>query len=159
VNSLISKNDDLDKIDALILEALFANARISTAELSRQIGLSSPSTAERLKRLEENGVIEGYTIVVNPERMGLPLPVCLRVRPVPGEMDKVTKILNEIPEIVDCDRVTGDDCFIARAHVRSVKHMETLIDRLTPIAMTNTSIIQTSPITRRLPAFKAAAEN
>ena len=159
MNSLISKNDDLDKIDALILEALFANARISTAELSRQIGLSSPSTAERLKRLEENGVIEGYTIVVNPERMGLPLPVCLRVRPVPGEMDKVTKILNEIPEIVDCDRVTGDDCFIARAHVRSVKHMETLIDRLTPIAMTNTSIIQTSPITRRLPAFKAAAEN
>lgn len=159
MNSLISKNSDLDEIDAQILEALFANARISTAELSRQIGLSSPSTAERLKRLEENGVIEGYTIVVNPERMGLPLPVCLRVRPVPGEMDKVTKILNEIPEIVDCDRVTGDDCFIARAHVRSVKHMEMLIDRLTPIAMTNTSIIQTSPITPRLPAFKATAEN
>lgn len=155
MNSLNSKNDYLDEIDALILEALFANARISTAELSRQIGLSSPSTAERLKRLEENGVIVGYTIVVNPERMGLPLPVCLRVRPVPGEMDKVTKILNEIPEIVDCDRVTGDDCFIARAHVQSVKHMETLIDRLTPIAMTNTSIIQSSPITRRLPAFKA----
>ena len=73
-------------------------------------------------------------------------------------MDKLAKVLDEIPEIVDCDRVTGDDCFIARAHVRSVKHTERLIDRLTPIAMTNTSIIQTSPITRRLPAFRAAKD-
>lgn len=156
MNSLNSKNDALDEIDSLILKALFENARISTAELSRQIGLSSPSTAERMKRLEENGVIEGYSIVVNPERMGLPLPVCLRIRPVPGELETVAKLLNEIPEIVDCDRVTGDDCFIARAHVQSVKHMEKLIDRLTPFAMTNTSIIQSSPITRRLPAFKAS---
>lgn len=156
MNNLNSTNDHVDEIDALILQALFENARTSTAELSRQIGLSSPSTAERLKRLEENGVIEGYTIVVNPERMGLPLPVCLRIRPVPGEMDTVTKLLNEIPEIVDCDRVTGDDCFIARAHVQSVKQMETLIDRLTPVAMTNTSIIQSSPISRRLPAFKTS---
>lgn len=153
MNSLKYENGSLDGLDALILEALFENARISTAELSRRIGLSSPSTAERLKRLEESGVIEGYTIVVNPERMGLPLPVCLRVRPVPGKMEQVTKVLGEIPEIVHCDRVTGDDCFIATAHVRSVKHMETLIDRLTPIAMTNTSIIQTSPVNRRLPAF------
>ncbi len=153
MNSLNIKNGGIDDIDRQILEALFENARMSTAALARRIGLSSPSTGERMKRLEEAGVIGGYTIVIDPEKLGLPLPVCLSIRPVPGETQKVAKLLNEIPEIVDCDRVTGEDCFIARAHVKSVKQMEALIDRLTPIAMTNTSIIQSSPITRRLPAF------
>lgn len=157
MNNLSSKVGAIDALDGRILEVLFENARVSIAELARRIGLSSPSTAERVKRLEESGVIEGYTITVNPALLGLPLPVCLRIRPVPGQMKKVTKVLNEIPEIVDCDRVTGDDCFIARAHVRSVKHMEVLIDRLTSIAMTNTAVIQTSPITRRLPAFNSPA--
>lgn len=153
MNNLQSKNADLDAVDAQIIVALYDNARITTAELSRQVGLSAPSTAERVKRLEDHGVINAYTIDVNPERLGLPLPVCIRIRPVPGQMKKVITLLNELPEIVECDRVTGDDCFIARAHVRSVLHMEKLIDRLTPIALTNTSIIQTSPIKRRLPAF------
>ena len=150
---LSSKNARVDETDRKILEALFANARITTAELARQIGLSSPSTAERIKRLEESGVISGYSVVVDPGKLGLVLPVCLRIRPVPGQMQNVAKVLNELPEIVDCDRVTGDDCYIARAHVESVDHMERLIDRLTPISMTNTSVIQSSPIERRLPAF------
>jgi len=68
-------------------------------------------------------------------------------------MANVIKALNETPEITDCDRVTGEDCFIAKAHVNSVKQMEHLIDRLTPISMTTTSVIQSSPIKRRLPAF------
>lgn len=151
------KNGRVDDIDARILQALFENARVTTAELARQVGLSSPSTADRIRRLEEAGIISGYSIVVDPEPLGLPLAVCLRIRPVPGQMKNVMKILNELPEIVDCDRVTGDDCFIARAHVRSVDHMEKLIDRLTPISMTNTSIIQSSPIARRLPAFDITA--
>lgn len=156
MKDLKSQNSAIDAIDARILEALFENARISTAELSRRIGLSPPSTAERIKRMEEAGIINGYRVEVDPKFLGLPLPVCLRVRPVPGQMENVAKILNDIPEIVDCDRVTGDDCYVARAHVQSVDQMERLIDRLTPISMTNTSIIQSSPISRRLPAFEVA---
>ncbi len=153
MKNLNSENNSVDAIDAQILDALFDNARITTAELARRVGLSSPSTAERIKRLEEAGVIRGYTIVVDPERLGLPLPVCLRIRPVPGQTERVAKLLDDLPEIVDCDRVTGDDCFIARAHVQSVQQMEKLIDRLTPISMTNTSLMQSSPIRRRLPYF------
>ena len=85
MKNLNSENNSVDAIDAQILDALFDNARITTAELARRVGLSSPSTAERIKRLEEAGVIRGYTIVVDPERLGLPLPVCLRIRPVPGQ--------------------------------------------------------------------------
>jgi len=153
LTSLTSRNGGIDAIDAQILKALFDNARITTAELARRVGLSSPSTGERIKRLEEAGVIGGYTIVVDPKRLGLPLPICLRIRPVPGQMKNVAKLLDDLPEIVDCDRVSGDDCFIARAHLQSVQHMEKLIDKLTPISMTNTSLVQSSPIRPRLPHF------
>ena len=85
--------------------------------------------------------------------IGLPIAAWLRVRPLPGELSRVADILRDLPEIVECDRVTGDDCFIAKAHVRSMEHLEKIIDRIIPFAMTNTSIIQSSPVGRRLPAF------
>lgn len=145
------ENGDLDPTDARILEALIGDARISIAELARAVGLSAPSVSERIKRLEEAGVIEGYTLIIDPKALGLPLAACLRVRPVPGQLHKVAEILRKLPEIVECDRVTGDDCFVARAHVRTVDDLEKLIDRLMPYAMTNTSIIQSSTVKRRVP--------
>ena len=148
----------LDAVDARIVAALADNARISVADLSRQVGLSSPSVSERLKRLEEAGVIEGYTVRLNPEALGLPLAAWLRIRPVPGQLRKVAEILGNLPEIVECDRVTGEDCFIARAHVRSVEDLEALIDEIIPYAMTNTAIIQSSPVPRRLPPIPTAGQ-
>ena len=147
----------LDAVDARIVAALADNARISVADLSRQVGLSSPSVSERLKRLEEAGVIQGYTVRLNPEALGLPLAAWLRIRPVPGQLRKVAEILGGLPEIVECDRVTGEDCFIARAHVRSVEDLEALIDEIIPYAMTNTAIIQSSPVPRRLPPIPTAS--
>ncbi len=148
---LRNQNDGLDAIDARILSALVDDARISIAELARTIGLSSPSVSERVKRLEEAGVIEGYTVKINPKALGLPLAAWLRIRPTPGKLDKVAEVLRGLPEIVECDRITGEDCFIARAHVQSVEALEKLIDQVIPYAMTNTSIIQSSPVERRLP--------
>ncbi len=145
------ENGVLDEIDARILEALIDNARISLAELSRKARLSSPSVSERVKRLEEAGVIQGYTVKINPEALGLPLSAWLRIRPVPGELRRVAELLRGLPEIVECDRVTGEDCFVARAHVRSVEDLEAVIDEIIPYAMTNTSIIQSSPVPHRLP--------
>ncbi len=141
----------IDPVDAKILRVLGKDARTSTAELARAIGLSAPSVAERMKRLEENGVIEGYSVTINAAALGLPLAVWLRIRPIPGQLKKVAEILLGLPEIVECDRVTGDDCFIARAHLRSVGDLERVIDEIIPYAMTNTSIIQSSPVARRLP--------
>ena len=151
---LRSENGNIDATDARILAALVENARISIAELARSVGLSPPSVSERIKRLEEAGVIEGYTLRIDPAALGLPLAAWLRIRPIPGQLHKVVEILRNLPQIVECDRITGEDCFLARAHVRSVDDLEKLIDRVIPYAMTNTSIIQSSPVERRLPPIR-----
>ena len=153
VNRLRYENGGIDAIDRKLLDALIANSRTSNAELARLVGLSAPSVAERIRRLEEAGVIEGYTATVNPGALGLPIAAWLRIRPIPGELHRVAQILRDLPEIVECDRITGEDCFIARAHVASVADLETLIDELISYAMTNTSIIQSSPVKCRLPRF------
>jgi len=150
------ENGVLDELDARILSALTGDGRISVAELARKVRLSPPSVSERIRRLEEAGVIEGYTIKINPQALGLPLSAWLRIRPVPGKMQKVAEILRDLPEIVECDRITGEDCFIARAQVRAVDDLEALIDEIIPYAMTNTSIIQSSPVPRRLPPIPSA---
>ena len=151
VKRLRYENGDLDATDVRILDALVVDARISIADLARSVGLSPPSVSERIKRLEEVGVIEGYTLTINPKALGLPIAAWLRIRPIPGQLQKVADILRGLREIVECDRITGEDCFIARAHVQSVEELEKLIDQVIPHAMTNTSIIQSSPVKRRLP--------
>lgn len=152
------ENGGLDATDLRLLDALAIDARISIAELARLVGLSSPSVSERVRRLEEAGVIEGYTVTINPKALGLPLAAWLRIRPIPGQLHNVTEILRGIPEIVECDRITGEDCFIARAHVETVEALEQLIDKLIPYSMTNTSIIQSSPVQRRLPPLRLPSE-
>jgi Lrp/AsnC family leucine-responsive transcriptional regulator len=151
VKRLRYENGDLDATDVRILNALVDDARISIADLARSVGLSSPSVSERIRRLEEAGVIEGYTLTINPKALGLPIAAWLRIRPIPGQLQKVADILRGLREIAECDRITGEDCFIARAHVQSVDDLEKLIDQVIPYAMTNTSIIQSSPVKRRLP--------
>jgi Lrp/AsnC family leucine-responsive transcriptional regulator len=146
-------NGRIDDIDAAILTALAANARVTTSDLARAIGLSAPSTAERVKRLEEAGVIRGYHADIDPAAIGLSLAVHLQVRPMPGQVQKLAALLSKLDAVVECHRVTGDDCFIATAHVASVAEMEALIDKIIPYGTTNTSIIQSSPVARRLPAI------
>ncbi len=145
------ENGEIDAVDARILAALVDDARASVAVLARLVGLSAPTVSERIARLEDAGVIEGYTLTVSPKALGLPIAAWLRIRPAPGQLQKVAEILRELPEIVECDRITGEDCFIARAHVSSIDALEKLIDQVIPYATTNTSIIQSSPIKRRLP--------
>lgn len=141
----------LDETDTRILRHLASNARTTVAEISRTIGLSPPSTAERVKRLEEAGVISSYTVLLDPKALGLNVAAWLRIRPTPGNLAKVADLLRQLPEIVECDRITGDDCFLAKAYVPAIQDLEHLIDRILPYSSTNTSIIQSSPIPRRFP--------
>ena len=150
------KNGKLDRIDGIILTTLIENGRTTTAELARKVKLSPPSVAERVKRLEDAGVITGYSANVSAEAIGRPIAVWFRVRPVPGEMQRVAEIIHSIAEITQCDRVTGEDCFLARASLESISDMERVIDMIVPYAMTNTSIIQSSPVERRLPPLPIA---
>lgn len=148
------ENGVLDRIDARLLQLLASDARMTVADLARKVRLSPPSVAERMKRLEDARVIEGYAARINPQALGLKLAAWLRIRPIPGQLQKVADILQGLPAIVECDRVTGEDCFVARAHVRSIAELEKLIDKIIPYAMTNTSIIQSSPVERRLPPIR-----
>lgn len=149
------RNGSVDNIDAQILGALAANARLSLAELSRQVGLSSPGVSERIKRLEESGVIKGYTVKIDPSLLGRPIAVWLRISPAPGQLAKVSAVLKETKDIVQCDRITGEDCLLARAHVANVEDLEKLIDKFVPYASTNTSLIQSSPVKPRQPPLVA----
>ncbi|MDK1376930.1 MULTISPECIES: Lrp/AsnC family transcriptional regulator [unclassified Sinorhizobium] len=141
----------LDDVDCRILEILAANARVSLKELAQEAGLSSPSAADRLRKLEERGVINGFTVSVDPARLGYPLQAVVRVRPMPGMLHIVEKLIQETPEIVECDKITGDDCFIAKMLVRDMEELDTILDRIAEKAQTNTSIVKSTPVKRRLP--------
>ncbi|WP_457582054.1 Lrp/AsnC family transcriptional regulator [Ensifer canadensis] len=141
----------LDETDRRILDILAANARVSLKELAQEVGLSSPSAAERLRKLEERGVLDGFTIALNPVKLGYPLQAIIRVRPMPGMLHIVEKLIQETPQIVECDKVTGDDCFIAKLFVRDMGELDTLLDRIAEKAQTNTSIVKSTPVKRRLP--------
>jgi len=148
----VSPNDNvIDDVDQKILEALAENARISLKELAQAAGLSSPSAAERLRRLEERGIIAAFTIDIDPAALGYPLQAIVRVRPLPGQLHVVQRIIQETPQFVECDKVTGDDCFIARLVVRSMAELDTILDKVAEKAETSTSMVKASPVKRRLP--------
>ncbi|MFI5012922.1 MAG: Lrp/AsnC family transcriptional regulator [Hyphomicrobiales bacterium] len=144
---------DLDEIDTRLIAALDRDARTPLAEIARQVGMSPQSVGERLKRLADVGVIAGYSVRLDRKALGLAIGAYIRVRPMIGELNRVARLLHEIPQIVECDRITGDDCFIAKLFVARVEELEEVIDRLIPYAQTNTSIIQSSPVERRAPRY------
>src|ERR1700742_3675545 len=138
----------LDAVNLRLLEELRTDVRVSLAELGRRVGLSSPAVAERLQRLERDGIV-GYRVDVDPRALGYAFAAVLRMRPAPRQIPKVAEIARETPEVVECHRVTGEDCFYMKLHVRSVEHLEEVIDRFTPYGQTTTSIIQSSPVKPR----------
>ena len=144
-----SKLRQIDATNLRLLAELQDDARLTVAELGRRVGLSSPAVAERLQRLEQDGVIAGYRAVVEPRALGYALGVVIRIRPAPGQLQNVAELARRTPEVVECDRITGDDCYLMKAHVRDVDHLEEVIDRFAVLGQTTTSIVQSSPVKRR----------
>jgi Lrp/AsnC family leucine-responsive transcriptional regulator len=146
-----SSTDDvlLDATNRRLIEELQEDARLSLAELGRRVSLSSPAVAERLRRLEEAGVITGYRATVDPRRLGYGFGVVIRIRPAPRQLAIVAELARSTPEVVECHRITGDDCYIAIAYVRDVEHLEQVIDRFAAHGQTTSSIMQSSPVPRR----------
>jgi Lrp/AsnC family transcriptional regulator, leucine-responsive regulatory protein len=141
----------LDEIDRTLLAALADDARASVAELAKRVGLSAPSTSERLRRLEAQGVIGGYTVQIDPRALGYTLQAIVRVKPLPGQLHLVEEVLRRIPEFVECDKVTGDDCFIARLYLHSIEQLDEILAKVTERAETSTAIVKSTPVPRRLP--------
>jgi Lrp/AsnC family transcriptional regulator, leucine-responsive regulatory protein len=138
-----------DTTNLRLLRELQADARLSLAELGRRVGLSSPAVAERLQRLEADGVILGYHARIDPRALGLTLSAVIRVRPAGRQLHAVGEVARTTREVVDCRRITGDDCYVMTAHVRDVEHLEEVIDRFAALGQTTTSIVQSSPVPMR----------
>ncbi len=145
-----------DETDIAILEHLLADARASAAAIARQVGLSAPSVTERIKRLEEAGVILGYSARIDPAALGAPISAWIRIRPLPGRLADTIEEARRTPQIVCCDRITGEDCLTAKVHVADISALEEVIDRFTPMAATYTSVIQSSPVEARAPALQSS---
>ena len=148
-NARSAEGGVLDETNVRLLAELQSDARLSLAELGRRVGLSSPAVAERLGRLEGAGVIRGYRAEVDPRALGYTLGVLIRSRPAPRQLAAVAQLARDTPEIVECHRVTGDDCYVMTAWVRDVTHLEEVIDAFAAYGQTTTSIMQSSPVPRR----------
>lgn len=141
----------LDDTDGRILSELTSEGRVSLAELGRRVSLSPPAVAERVQRLERAGVITGYRAEVDPRRLGYELTAIVRIKPAAGQLSRIPELAADIPEIVECHRITGEDCFFLKVHLRSIDDLSTLLDRFLVYGETSTSLINASPIPRRDP--------
>jgi len=146
-----------DGINRRLLAELQTDARLSFSELGRRVGLSSPAVAERLQRLADDGVITGYRVDVDPRALGYSLGAVLRLRPDGRQLGRVADLARETPEVVECHRITGDDCFFMKLHVRDVEHLEEVVDRFALYGQTTTSVIQSTPVPPRAPALDAGS--
>ena len=156
--SLESANSILDEINLQLLGQLLMEPRLTMAELARRLKMSAPAVTDRVQRLEEAGVIAGCRLAIDPRALGFPVTAFVRIRPEPRQLQKVAELAVETPEVVECHRITGDDCFLLKVHIPGVDRLETILDRFLPYGQTTTSIVQSSPVpTRALPLPMPAA--
>lgn len=145
------QHEALDEVNVRILEELQRDPRLTMSELGRRIGMSSPAVTERVRRLEEAGVIRGYRLDLNPAALGLPIAAYVRIRPHAGQLPRVAELAQQIPEVVECHRVTGEDCFVLKVHIPAIDQLDRLLDTFLIYGTTTTSLIQSSPVPLRPP--------
>ncbi len=120
----------MDEIDLETLRHLQVNARLSLSELGRLVHLSRSAVSDRVRKLEDHGVIQGYGARIDTAKLELPLPAFVRLRPESSDSRALPQLIEGIPEIVECDHVTGGDCYIFTLAARSMKHMKSLTKRV-----------------------------
>lgn len=139
----------LDNTSWQILAILQENARIPFKELGKQVKLSAPAVAERVRKLEDAGVITRYRAELNLEKLGLPIMAFITFRSFPDKCEELKQLLNESPEVQSSYRITGSDHYLAKVSVTSVGHLEQLVDRFIPYATITTSIVLSTPFVNR----------
>ena len=134
-----------------ILEALQEDARLSYTELGQRVGLSAPAVAERVRRMEDAGIISGYHAEINRKKLGFPITAIIRMSNFPGDpCNRFTTYIQNLPEVLECSRVTGGDSMVIKVMASSVEHLETLIDHLAEQGNITTSMVLSTPVARRV---------
>ncbi|MFV0389657.1 MAG: Lrp/AsnC family transcriptional regulator [Pyrinomonadaceae bacterium] len=140
----------IDEIDWKLLIELQNDSRKSYAALGRRVGLTTPAVIERIRKLEDAGVITGYRIEIDTSKIGLPITAYIRMNIVGVDYLKIIKTVQNTPEVLECHRGTGGDSFIMKVAVASIEHLQTVIDKLTPYGITTTAIVLSSPVKSRV---------
>ncbi len=140
----------IDDIDRNILKELQLDARISYAELGRRVGLTTPAVIERVRKLEDAGVITGYRAEIDTAKVGLPITAFVRMSITGVDYSHIIEVAEQSDEVLECHRGTGGDSFIMKVAVASVEHLQQIIDKLTPYGITTTAIVLSSPVKRRV---------
>lgn len=141
----------IDEIDQAIISILEHEGRASLAEIAKVVGLSGPAVGERLRRLQADGVVEGFTVRVDAKALGYTLEAIVRIKPRSKQLHHVEQMIRDEPRFTSCDRVTGDDCFIARLALVSVAELDDILLPLHERAETHTSIVKSSLLRNRMP--------
>ncbi|NUR96829.1 MAG: Lrp/AsnC family transcriptional regulator [Kribbellaceae bacterium] len=139
----------LDELNTRILEELTADPRLRTTELARRLGVSTPTVRERVGRLEEAGVIRGYRLDVDPAALGRPVAAWVRLRPGPNQIPKIVALAERTPEVVECHRISGEDCFLIRVQVAEIAALETVLDQFQVHGQTTSSFVVSTPVPPR----------
>ena len=139
----------LDATNLRILKELHTDPRLPVARLARKVQMSAPAVTERVWRLREAGVIAGFRMDMDPRALGLPVAAYVRIRPAPGQLNRVAELARKVPQVTECHRITGEDCFLLKIHVAEVQHIEAILDRFLAYGQTTTSIVQSSPVPPR----------
>jgi Lrp/AsnC family leucine-responsive transcriptional regulator len=146
----LEKKVELDDVNWQILIALQENARVSFSELGRRVGLTPPAVAERVRRLEEAGVITGYRAQLDVAKLGLPLSAIIRLAPRARDAREVGRLVRSLPEVLECHHVTGEDCYVLRVAFPSMGHLESLLEQLLRCGVTTTSMVLSTPVANRV---------
>jgi Lrp/AsnC family transcriptional regulator, leucine-responsive regulatory protein len=139
----------LDDVNRRLLRELHADPRITMSALARRVGMSAPAVTERVQRMERAGVIAGYRMEVNSVALGLPVTAFARIRPAVGQLPKIAELAAGLPEVSECHRITGEDCFLIKVHAATVEDLETTLDRFLLYGQTTTSIVVSTPVSPR----------
>ncbi|MFI4970270.1 MAG: Lrp/AsnC family transcriptional regulator [Lysobacterales bacterium] len=157
-NSFDKPSALLDATNLAVLRLLLDEPRMAMSELARRVGMSAPAVTERVQRLHEAGVIRGARLDVDQAALGLGVTAFVRVRPMPGQLQAVAELARGTPEIVECHRVTGEDCFVMKVLVGRVELLEGVLDEILKYGNTTSSIVQSTPVPLRAPPLPDAAD-
>lgn len=141
---------ELDSCDRTLLLLLQKNARTPYAELARRVGLSTPAVIERIRKLEDHGIIQGYRAMVDVAKIGLPVRAFVKVTVAGDKLDRFAKLTAKIPEVLECHRVTGAESFLVQVAARDMQHIQEVIDSMMPYVATNTAMVLASPVPWRV---------
>ena len=142
-------NTALSGLGLRVLRLLSENPRQGVSELARRLGVSAPTVRDRIRRLEAAGVIRGYRVDIDPAAVGLPVAAWVRLRPGPGQMKRIIELAEGTPEVSECHRISGEDCFLMRVQVAAIASLEDVLDKFLVHGQTTSSFVVSTPVPPR----------